>query len=133
MFCGAPFKWLNIGLGLYTDRLYLAAKEIDCQFHENQKKAFVHARDEGKTIRFGLSDEESDRLDFDYNTIVRHGRAFSVIEQVAQHVGPDRFHTILRELAQSFANRELGYSEFRAFVEQRTGSALPVLVPELDG
>ncbi|MFC1525411.1 hypothetical protein ACFL6X_01215 [Candidatus Latescibacterota bacterium] len=125
--------WLTIGLGLYTDRLYAVAKGVGCQFHENRPKALEEARTAGKVVRLGLSEAEYGELDFDYNTVVRHGRAYCVVKQVAEIVGADPFAEILSDLQGDFANRELSYEGFRRFVEEKSGERLPSIVPELEG
>lgn len=124
--------WLSIGLGLYTDKLYVQARDLDCQFHESQASAFERAREAGKLVRFGISEKEMSELDFDYNTVVRHGRAYSVIRSIATMIGDEPFLRVLKELSTEYAQRELSYDDFRQFVAERTGADLASFVDEYD-
>ena len=124
--------WLTIGLGLYADRLYVEARSLDCLFHSNQVAAFERALEEGRPTQFGLSKGEMEK-DFDYNTVVRHGRAYSVIRSIAETTGKEVFIQILQDLLAEYEEKELSYDDLRSIVARRTVCPLKSFVEELDG
>lgn len=77
-----------------------------------------------------LTEEEIEQMDFDYNTVVLHGRSYSVIEEIAEFVGRERFDLILKDILSEYAHKSISFPLFSKFIAERTGIDIGYFVEE---
>ncbi|MGE0554259.1 MAG: hypothetical protein AB7R55_12595 [Gemmatimonadales bacterium] len=116
--------WLTLGLGIWTDQLYLArtaGRSIAEQWRrpdaDNSLERFLTAELAGHERRLGLPDSAVRALDFDYNSLVRHAKGATAVYLVAERIGADRFVALQQELLASHRHRRLELDEFVERVE----------------
>jgi hypothetical protein len=111
--------WLMLGLGIWTDELYLARTAgipLEAQWHDphadNSFGDFAVAQVAGYDQRLGIPSAYADSLDYDYNTYVRHAKGAIAVYLLAQLVGTDPFVELQRTLLRDFRYRPLSPNTF---------------------
>ena len=111
--------WLMLSLGIWSDQLYLAERDkisVPEQWLEDGRwfRDYFAAIAGNDEQQIGLAKDEVRRLEFDYNSFVRHGKAAVAVYLQSLLVGPDRFLDLQRHLLKEFHHRSLRESDFVA-------------------
>lgn len=114
--------WLTKGLGLYLDSLYMKEEVDSTKYHQEYTQMYLGAKREGQNTSFFLIPEEIDRLDFDYNEVVMHGRAYYVISEIERIVGVEQFKELVIEFIQDFKNRKIGFEDLVSYIQDHYSS-----------
>ncbi len=111
---GDLYHWPGLGLGIYSDQLFMAARKSSYRFGSG---AYLKAAAAGfdTTIRRPSQDLKS--LKFDWNNAIYHSKAYAVIRMLADLVGAERFQSALRGLTSDYRHRILPAEEFQRAVE----------------
>lgn len=103
--------WLMLALGIWGDQRYMAERDgvsIATRMRRDRGQGaslvgYLEALAAGHEQRLGLPSSEVGDLGFDYNLLVRHGKAATGIYLQSLLLGPDRFlelqHRLLRDYA----------------------------------
>jgi aminopeptidase N len=118
------FDWLMIGLGIYADREYVLARGLGLNKHREMMNRYINGVRNGLDTTIALSPEQRSRITFDFNSVVKHGKSFSVISALDCVLGKKVFGRIYRNCLKDFAGRRLGINEFKAVCEKETGQDL---------
>lgn len=122
-------NWLMLALGIWGDQLYLAERAgipLDEQFRRDRGQGswfvdYLEALEAGHEQDMLLSPQEQASLDFDYNSLIRHGKAATGLYLQSMLIGADRFLDLQRRLLDEYAGRALHPDDFIAALE-RAGS-----------
>lgn len=116
--------WLMLALGIWTDQLYLARSggiALEEAWRDprgdNSIGEFAQAMIAGYDQRLDLAPEAADSLPYDYNSLVRHGKAAVGVYLLSLQLGADRFLALQKRLLADFRHRGLSPEEFAARVE----------------
>ncbi|UCG59839.1 MAG: hypothetical protein JSU70_10025 [Phycisphaerales bacterium] len=118
------FDWLMIGLGIYADREYARARSLGLNKHREIMNRYIKGVQSGLDTTIALSPEQRSEIIFDFNSVVRHGKSFSVISALDCVLGKKVFGKIYRDCLEDFGGRRLGINEFKAVCENETGQDL---------
>lgn len=118
---GSQLGWITKGLGLYLDSLYMREKVRYTKYHLDYIQTFLDAKNEGKNTSFFLTPEEIQGLDFDYNDVVMHGRAYYVMSEIENIVGSEKFKDLVIDLVQGFKSSKFGFEELVLYLQKTTG------------
>jgi aminopeptidase N len=113
-----------IGLGIYADREYVLARGLGLNKHREMMNRYINGVRNGLDTTIALSPEQRSRITFDFNSVVKHGKSFSVISALDCVLGKKVFGRIYRNCLKDFAGRRLGINEFKAVCEKETGQDL---------
>jgi len=113
--------WLSLGLGIWTDQLYLArtggvslAAAWRDPRGDDSFTEFAQAALAGYDQRLGLPETVADSLDYDYNSLVRHGKAATGVYLLALRLGEEQFVALQRRLLDEYRGRALSIEAFGA-------------------
>jgi hypothetical protein len=116
--------WLTLALGIWTDQLYLARtadRTVPAQWRDaaadDAYARFAEAMIAGYDQRLGLPPAVADSLPYDYNSLVRHGKAATGVALLAQRLGTDRFVSVLKDLLSRYRHQPLSVEAFGAALE----------------
>lgn len=117
---GERLDWLQLSLGIWSDQLYLAERSgrtLPEQWREGKRQGdwfadWLEAVVAGREQRLGLSSAEYQALDFDYNSLIRHGKAATGLYLQSLQLGPDRFLELQRRILEEYRHRPLPEEEF---------------------
>ncbi|UCH84753.1 MAG: hypothetical protein JSW50_03400, partial [Candidatus Latescibacterota bacterium] len=115
----SDLHWLMLSLGIWSDQLYLAERD-GISVHEQWLKSgrsfrrYFTAVAGNYNQQIGLPEEEARQLDFDYGSMIRHGKAAVAVYLQSLLVGPDRFLDLQRYLLKEFHHRPLTETDFVA-------------------
>jgi hypothetical protein len=116
--------WLMLGLGIWTDELYLArASDVPLENvwrsprADNSFAEFADASLSGYDLRLDLTPEQADSLPYDYNSLVRHAKASTGIYLLSQRLGTERFLELQKHLLEEYRDRRLSPEDFGAALE----------------
>jgi hypothetical protein len=114
--------WLELSLGIWADQLYLAERNgismLEQWRNGRSFKRYFAALVANHNQRIGLSREEERNLDFDYNSLIRHGKAAVGVYLQSLLIGPERFLDLQRHILTEFHHRPLLESDFIAILTE---------------
>jgi tetratricopeptide (TPR) repeat protein len=122
--------WLWLGLGLYMDREYTRARELeDVAFGREDHRAhffgsYLSGVTHGVDTTIARPPEEIAQVDFDYSKVVRHGKGFAAISALESVLGRQTFRRVYGACLQRYRGKRLGAVEFQRFCEAATGQDL---------
>jgi hypothetical protein len=122
----ARLGWLTIGLGIYLDKWYVDDLGICISFHTDAIRSYLQLDCPKEKKSFNLKKDEIAKLDFDYNRIILHGKAYYVITQIEQTLGQDRFRSIYNEMLRSYGGRVITYEKIKKLAYDKTGIKLSI-------
>jgi hypothetical protein len=121
---GGRLDWLNLANGIWIDHLYLArtsGRTVTDVLRErgagDMLVDYLEAMLENREQRLGISSETEDSLDFDYNSLIRHGKATVGVYLQARRLGDERFLDLQRQILEDYRFKPLPVSEFAARLE----------------
>jgi hypothetical protein len=107
-------------LGIYTDQRYIATRS-EMRFGTRQ---YRDAAAKGLDTTIRKPQEQMMRLGFDWNEIVCHEKAFTVVRMLEDLMGSERFTQLLTTLLDRYRYRYLSFDDFQAQVEAVAGRKL---------
>jgi hypothetical protein len=107
--------WLTLSQGIWADQLYLAERKNITMTEQWRRERgqgaafrdYLHAISANHNQQLGLSHEQVQDLDFDYNTLIRHSKSAVGVYLQSQLIGPDRFLDLQRHILEKFRHRPL--------------------------
>lgn len=118
--------WLNLANGIWADHSYLAATSgrtvgevLRGRGAGDMLVDYLEAMLENREQRLGIGFAEEDSLDlgFDYNSLIRHGKATVGVYLQARRLGTERFLRLQRELLEEFRYQPLSVAAFARRLE----------------
>ncbi|MHC4693672.1 MAG: M1 family aminopeptidase, partial [Planctomycetota bacterium] len=118
------FDWLMIGLGIYADREYARARGLGLNKHREMINRYIKGVRSGFDTTIILSPEQRSKIIYNFNSVVKHGKSFSVISALDCVLGKKVFGRIYRNCLKDFGGGRLGITDFQAVCEKETGRDL---------
>jgi tetratricopeptide (TPR) repeat protein len=116
--------WLWIPMGIWADRHYSLARGFGEERCTGRLRSYVQAVEQGiETTIVRPASEIADR-NFDYNTIVRHDKGYSVISALNCLLGEEAFDRAYRRCLAEFGGSSMGVADFRRVCEEESGREL---------
>jgi len=116
--------WLMIGLGVYADRAFMLAKGYGDRHERNMTQRYIQGTRDQLDTRMNRLQEEMEKVDFDYNNIVNHGKGFGVISALACVMGKDTFESAYQRCLKEFKGCNLDVADFQRVCEEQCGEKL---------
>jgi len=116
--------WLWIGLGIYADQQYTQARALDPDKHQAHLTRYRDGMRSGYDTTVARSAEQMEQIDFDFNSVVIHGKGFTIISALDCILGKQVFSRIVDRCLSEYAYLRLGEYEFRAVCESESGQDL---------
>ena len=117
-------RWPGIPLGIYTDRLYTEAFNPKSTAHRGFVDTYLGGVANGYDTTIYRTNAELDKLNFDTNNIVEHGKAFAVIQMLEEVMGKEKFLRLVRLLLERYRGRYLSPQAFEAAASEVHGASL---------
>ena len=118
------FDWLMIGLGIYADREYVSARQLQAVKHQGIINRYIEGVRKCLDTTVNRSEEEAEQFKFDFNNVVTHGKGYSIISALDCVLGKETFSRIYQRCLKQFGGKRLGHFEFRKICEETTGQNL---------
>jgi hypothetical protein len=67
---------------------------------------------------------EIEKLSFDFNNVVAHGKAYAVIQMLEEVIGKDTFFALVKTVLARYRNRYLSFEDFERVTEEISGQKL---------
>lgn len=130
---GHDTEWLMYGLGLIIDSLYYEDK--DRGQYDKYLVMLENAIKNGFPTSLIMADsEELKRLiedGYDYNTIVKHGRAFLIISKLKEKIGDEKFLKLIVKLLKLHKGKVLTVEKLLAAISESNGSVTSDYIKKL--
>ena len=120
----AQLGWLTIGLGLYLDKWYVDERRIAERFHDEIVRSYLDLREPPERTSFNIDLHTANGFDFDYNTVILHGKSYHLVQRLEQTIGREQFRRIYRSMVRAFAGRKISWSSLLEFVSAESGVQL---------
>ena len=109
--------WLSIGMGKITDNLY---RGVEPPYGGD----YLAAAWAGYNTQMMQSDDEFSQLDYDWNTVICHDKAFAVLKMLEYVIGKKTFHCLYTALLQRYGYQVLTGDDFIKVTEEISGQDL---------
>lgn len=109
--------WLHIGMGIYTDHFYRGGEPP----YGGDYLAAAYA---GFNTQMMQSEEEFAKLDYDWNSVICHNKAFAVMKMLEYVIGKKIFHRVYTTLLQRYGYQVLTVDDFIKVTEEISGQDL---------
>ena len=117
-------RWFGLSMGIFTDRLYSRARGLHRRLHDDFRWRYLGGELAGVDTTILQPIEEVERIDWDWNNIVAHGKAFAVLEMLEYNVGEEVFLEIFRQTLARFRGRVVTHEMFHELAEEISGADL---------
>ena len=114
--------WLMIGLGIRADQEYRRARGI--KGAGELWKTYASGVTQGYDTTMDLTDGQEHRIKWDFNNVVTHGKSSAMLNALESVIGKDDFEAVYRQCLRDYGGKQLGWREFQAVAERRTGQDL---------
>lgn len=115
---------LMLGVGIYADREYVRARKLGDDKHHALAKRYVDGVLAGFDTTVDLTDEQYDRVEFDFNNVVYHGKGFCIISALDCIVGGETLGRISNRCLREFGGVQMSAADFRRVCEDESDMAL---------
>jgi hypothetical protein len=114
--------WLQLSLGIWSDQLYLAERKGISMLEQWRSglsfRRYFEALVANHNQQIGLSQQEVRNLDFDYNSLISHGKAAVAVYLQSLLIGEERFLDLQRHILKEFRYRPLLESDFASILTE---------------
>jgi len=120
---GEYCDWLGIALGMYTNRLY-----GELRFPNRRRNRYYYSYLTGALLGYDTTImqkmEELAKANFNWNNILMHSKAFTVIKMLEYVVGQETFRKIYNTLISRYKHKVLTAEEFQKVCHEISGQDL---------
>jgi len=117
-------SWLWIGMGIYADREYTIFRNLSVEKHTGFMNRYLNGVRKRLDTTVDIPPAQFEKINFDHNNIVKHGKGFSIISALECVLGNETFEKIYKRCLKQYGGRCLGYKEFWRVCEQETNQSL---------
>jgi hypothetical protein len=105
-----PCHWLGLGLGIYSDNLYMSAHGLRSVVGVGD---YLDAAAKGFDTTLRQPPEKMRSLQFNWNGAICHAKSYAVMRMLADLMGPERFLRFLQTLLGRYRGRYLSADDFQ--------------------
>jgi tetratricopeptide (TPR) repeat protein len=117
-------SWLWIGLGIYADREYSIYRNLSLEKHTGMMDKYIAGVMKKYDTTADLTHSQIEKIDFDYNNIIKHGKGFSIISALECVLGKDIFVKSYKRCLKEYKGIYLSYNDFWEICEEESGKNL---------
>lgn len=117
-------SWLWIGMGIYADREYTNFRNLGMEKHSGLMNRYLDGVLKYYDTTVDIPPAQREKILFDYNNIVTHGKGYSIISAIECILGKEAFENIYKRCLKDYGGKRLGYKEFWRVCEEESGEDL---------
>jgi hypothetical protein len=117
-------SWLMIGMGIFADRLYTEARNLDDDKHESFFNRFKSGLTEYHDTTADAPESLKAQQKYDRNNVLIHGKGYAIVSALRQTLGDEMFHRIYRRCVRDYGGKRMGYRDLMAVAEGESGESL---------
>jgi hypothetical protein len=122
---GDYYHWPGIPLGIYTDRLYTETHNpAGMSNYRRFVRTYLGGVEDGDDTTIRRTWPEINKLSFDFNNEVAHGKAYAVIQMLEDVMGKEKFFQLTRLLLERYRYTYLSPEDFEKTAEEVSGQKL---------
>jgi tetratricopeptide (TPR) repeat protein len=111
-------RWFGLSMGIYTDRLYSKARGLSDEPHRNFSVRYLGGVLAGVDTTILQKQSELDKLGFDWNNVIAHGKSYTVLAMLEDYLGADTFKKVFRESLKRYKGRVVNLEIFQSLCEE---------------
>jgi len=112
--------WLWLGLGIYTQREYDRMLHAEPNSPHGYLSRYEDAIKQYLDTTVEVPPHHLHKMEYFFNSVVSHGKGYSIISTLYSVLGHDTFDRIIRRCLEEFGGHRLGASEFQLICEQES-------------
>jgi len=117
-------RWFGLSMGIYTDRLYAEARGLFDEPYRNFTIRYSGGVLAGVDTTILQKQAELDRLGFDWNNVIAHGKSYIVLAMLEDYLGADTFKKIFRESLRRYKGKIVTLETFQSLCEEMSNRDL---------
>ena len=110
-------QWFGISMGIYTDRLYATERNIQMDYRKFLYK-YLFGIYQGYNTTIMQKIKSLNDQGFDWNNVIQHGKAYTVIRLLAFEIGEDTFYRIFKYCLKYFKGKNVTLDMFQDVCEK---------------
>jgi hypothetical protein len=110
-------RWFGLSMGIYTDRLYCEARGLSDEPYRNFTIRYLGGVLAGVDTTILQKRSELDKLGFDWNNVIAHGKSYTVLAMLEDYLGADTFKKIFRESLRRYKGEVVTLEIFQSLCE----------------
>jgi len=117
-------SWLMIGLGIFTDRMWVEARGLPDDKHIGFFMRYISGLKEHYDITADAPHSLKAQQQYDRNNILIHGKGYSIVSALRSALGDSTFKAAYLRSVREYAGRRLGWRDFQRIAEEESGENL---------
>jgi len=119
-----PDSWLMIGMGIFTDRMYVESKQLGDDKHEGLMDRYLKGVEEHFDTTADAPESLARQQKYDRNNVLIHGKGYSIISALRNTIGEEAFKQTYFRCAREFNGKRMSYHDLRRIAEKESGQNL---------
>lgn len=116
-------EWFGISMGIYTDWLYSTSVGLKRNYPDFSYR-YINGFKKGYNTTILQTKDSLSAQGFDWNNVIRHGKAFAVLTALRYELGDSTFTNIFKELLENYKGINVTYDRFKKICEHHSGKKL---------
>jgi hypothetical protein len=112
-------QWFGISMGLYTDRLYVFSRKID-QSYDFWYSDYIEGVKNGYNTTIMQLVDTLNKKNFNWNSIIMHGKSFVILRMLAKETGENKFYEIFQYCLKNYKGINVTLDLFQKTCEKVT-------------
>ncbi|MFC2156871.1 M1 family aminopeptidase [Acidobacteriota bacterium] len=117
-------SWLMIGMGIFTDRMYVEARKLGDDKHQSFFNRFLGGLKEHFDVTSDAPESLKTSQKYDRNNILIHGKGYSIVSALRSVLGDEVFKTVYLRCIEEYGGKRMSYGDLRKMAEEETGENL---------
>lgn len=117
-------SWLMIGMGIFTDRMYVESRKLGDEKHDNFFQRYI----KGVKSRFDTTADAPESLlrqqKYDRNNILIHGKGYAIVSALRSTLGDELFKRVYFRCLEEYRGERMNYHDLRKIAEEESGRNL---------
>lgn len=117
-------SWLMLGMGIFTDRMYIESKQLGDDEHTGLMDRYLKGVKEHFDTTADAPESLARQQKYDRNNILIHGKGYSIVSALRNTLGDETFKRIYFRCTQEYNGKRMSYHDLRRIAEEETGQNL---------
>lgn len=119
-----PDSWLMIGMGIFTDRMYIESEQLGDDKHEGLMDRYLKGVREHFDTTADAPESLARQQKYDRNNILIHGKGYSIVSALRNTIGDEAFKRTYFRCAREFNGKWMSFHDLRRIAEEESGQNL---------
>ncbi len=117
-------SWMMIGMGIFADRLYTEARNLEDDKHQSFFDRFKFGLTEYNDTTADAPESLKAQQKYDRNNVLIHGKGYAIVSALRHTLGDETFQRLYRRCVRDYGGKRMGFRDLMTLAEEESGEAL---------